>query len=129
QFLVFDPKRHASFSDVGDATLRDGWPPYIATGISQEVLFRPEGLNLDTPPAPFLVCEHRFHLISGHLRMEQPSSQGRGNQFSARANRGLSDFDRTHRFVLNGVWDIPKFSWTSSSRAKQILFSNWQLYC
>ena len=50
-----------------------------------------------------------------------------GNQFSARANRGLSDFDRTHRFVLNGVCDIPKFSWTSSSRAKQILFSNWQL--
>ncbi len=42
-------------------------------------------------------------------------------------NRGLSDFDRTHRFVLIGVWPLPKFSWAASSRARRILFSDWQL--
>ena len=50
-----------------------------------------------------------------------------GNQFSARTNRGLSDFDRTHRFVLNCVWDLPKFPWTANSWAGRTLFSNWQL--
>jgi len=30
-----------------------------------------------------------------------------GNQFNNRANRGLSDFDRRHRFVLSGVWEVP----------------------
>ena len=50
-----------------------------------------------------------------------------GNQFSAHANRGLSDFDRTHRFVLNFVWDVPKLSWPAHSRVGQAVFSNWQL--
>ena len=50
-----------------------------------------------------------------------------GNQFNQRANRGLSDFDRTHRFVLNWVWDVPRFSWAVSSRAGRVLFSDWQL--
>jgi hypothetical protein len=50
-----------------------------------------------------------------------------GNQFSANANQGLSDFDRTHRFVLNWVWEVPKLWWATSSRAGEILFSNWQL--
>ena len=50
-----------------------------------------------------------------------------GNQFSARANRGLSDFDRTLRFVLNFVWDVPKLSWPAHSRVGQAVFSNWQL--
>ena len=30
-----------------------------------------------------------------------------GNQLINRANRGLSDFDRTHRFVLSGLWTLP----------------------
>ena len=30
-----------------------------------------------------------------------------GNQIDDRANRAVSDFDRTHRFVLSYVWDIP----------------------
>jgi hypothetical protein len=50
-----------------------------------------------------------------------------GNQFSARANRGLSDFDRTHRLVLHWVWDVLKLSWAENSRTGQALFSNWQL--
>src|SRR5262249_43463454 len=33
-----------------------------------------------------------------------------GNQLDPRANRGLSDFDRTHRFVLSYIWKLPRFS-------------------
>jgi Carboxypeptidase regulatory-like domain/TonB dependent receptor len=50
-----------------------------------------------------------------------------GNQFGDRVNRGLSDFDRTHCFVLGSVWDAPEPSWTGSTRASQALFSNWQV--
>jgi hypothetical protein len=50
-----------------------------------------------------------------------------GNQFAARANRGLSDFDRTHRFFFDGVWDVPRFSWRTNSRAGRLLLANWQL--
>jgi hypothetical protein len=31
-----------------------------------------------------------------------------GDPFNARSNRGVSDFDRTHRFVLSYIVDIPK---------------------
>lgn len=48
-----------------------------------------------------------------------------GNQFSAHTNRGLSDFDRTHRFVLNWVWDVRPFA--AHSGAGKALFSNWQV--
>lgn len=37
--LVFSPKRDALLANVGDAMLRDWWPPHIATCISKEVLF------------------------------------------------------------------------------------------
>ena len=30
-----------------------------------------------------------------------------GNQLDNRANRGVSDFDRTHRFVVSYLWDLP----------------------
>jgi hypothetical protein len=50
-----------------------------------------------------------------------------GNQFSPRGNRGLSDFDRTHRFVLSYVWDVPKISRVGDSRIAATLFSRWQV--
>jgi hypothetical protein len=50
-----------------------------------------------------------------------------GNQLSARANRGLSDFDRTHVFVFNYVWDLPEPAFAHSSRAGLLWFGNWQL--
>ncbi|MGH9968190.1 MAG: carboxypeptidase regulatory-like domain-containing protein [Pyrinomonadaceae bacterium] len=34
-----------------------------------------------------------------------------GNQFSPRDNRGLSDFDRKHRFVLSYNWELPVRRW------------------
>ena len=50
-----------------------------------------------------------------------------GNQLDGHVNRGVSDFDRTHRFVLSYVWDLPKSSFASSSAAARVLLSNWQL--
>jgi hypothetical protein len=50
-----------------------------------------------------------------------------GNQVDPRANRGLSDFDRTHRFTLNFVWGLPAPKGWSDSRASRILLTEWQL--
>jgi Carboxypeptidase regulatory-like domain/TonB dependent receptor len=50
-----------------------------------------------------------------------------GNQLVARANRGVSDFDRTHRFVLSYSWDLPAPHFVSGSRAARLTLSGWQL--
>jgi len=50
-----------------------------------------------------------------------------GNQLSARANRGLSDFDRTHYFVFDGIWDMPSPSLARNSNVGRVLLSHWQL--
>jgi hypothetical protein len=49
-----------------------------------------------------------------------------GNPLDPRSNRGLSDFDRTHRFVMSGVWRLPGLA-TPRSPALRSVFSNWQL--
>ncbi len=76
ELLVFVPKPDVSRPNVGDATLRDGWPPYVTAGVSQEMLFRLEGLNFDAPPAVFLLGKVLFHLFNGHLRTKLIRSQG-----------------------------------------------------
>jgi hypothetical protein len=50
-----------------------------------------------------------------------------GNQLDPRANRGLSDFDRTHYFLFNYVWEVPQPGFAHSSTATRRIFSNWQL--
>ena len=50
-----------------------------------------------------------------------------GNQLTARGNRGLSDFDRTHYFVLNGVWELPTPTWGQSSAALRSTLAHWQI--
>jgi hypothetical protein len=50
-----------------------------------------------------------------------------GNQLDNRANRGLSDFDRAHRFVLSYLWDLPKPSFAAKSGMGRLLFSDWQV--
>jgi len=50
-----------------------------------------------------------------------------GNQLDPRANRGISDFDRTHYFVFNCVWGLPEPSFAHASAATRLVFSNWQL--
>jgi outer membrane receptor protein involved in Fe transport len=48
-----------------------------------------------------------------------------GDQFDWRTNRGRSDFNRKHRFVLSGVYDLPKLNFESS--AARAIFNNWQI--
>jgi len=50
-----------------------------------------------------------------------------GNQLDNRANRGVSNFDRTHRIVLSYLWDLPKPAFAFRSRTARWLLSNWQL--
>ena len=50
-----------------------------------------------------------------------------GDQFDNRANRGVSDFDRTHRFVLSYLWDLPRPAFAARSTAARWLFTNWQV--
>ncbi len=50
-----------------------------------------------------------------------------GNQLNARGNRGLSDFDRTHYFVLSYVWDVPEPDFAHGVAMMHRLLSNWQL--
>ena len=50
-----------------------------------------------------------------------------GNQLDDRANRGVSDFDRTHRFVLSYLWDLPRPAFASGSKAGRLLLSGWQV--
>ena len=50
-----------------------------------------------------------------------------GDQLDDRANRGVSDFDRTHRFVLSYLWDLPQPAFASRSKAGRLAFSGWQV--
>src|SRR5207248_6106499 len=50
-----------------------------------------------------------------------------GNQLDPKANRGVSDFDRTHRFVLSYLWDLPRPAFAERSTAGRLLLSNWQV--
>lgn len=50
-----------------------------------------------------------------------------GNQLGTQANRGLSDFDRTHVFVFNYVWDLPQPAFARNFKAGRLLLGNWQL--
>jgi hypothetical protein len=50
-----------------------------------------------------------------------------GNQLDDRANRGVSDFDRTHRFVLSYLWDLPSPAFAARSRAGRLMLSDWQV--
>ncbi len=49
-----------------------------------------------------------------------------GNQINPRANRGVSDFDRKHRFVWSYLWDLPKPEFASRSRFYRLATSNWE---
>jgi hypothetical protein len=49
-----------------------------------------------------------------------------GDQLDPRANRGVSDFDLTHRFVLSYLWDLPRPAFARGSAAGRRLLSGWQ---
>lgn len=50
-----------------------------------------------------------------------------GNQLLQEANRGLSDFDRKHRFVFSAIYDLPTAKFAGGSQAGRLLLGNWQL--
>lgn len=50
-----------------------------------------------------------------------------GNQLDDRAHRGVSNFDRTHRFVSSYLWDLPRPAFARKSAASRWLFANWQV--
>ncbi|HKZ01771.1 MAG TPA: hypothetical protein VJ180_06005, partial [Pyrinomonadaceae bacterium] len=50
-----------------------------------------------------------------------------GNQFDSKANRGVSDFDLTHRFVLSYLWDLPRPAFARRLTAGRLLLSHWQV--
>ncbi len=49
-----------------------------------------------------------------------------GDQQNHRLNRGLSDWDRTHRFVYSFVYDLPKLYGGDSGFGKRLL-NDWQI--
>jgi hypothetical protein len=49
-----------------------------------------------------------------------------GDQQNMASQRGVSDFDRPHRFVLSGVYDFPKFYNGDSGFAKRVI-NDWEL--
>jgi hypothetical protein len=55
------------------------------------------------------------------------TSIGLGNQLDNRANRGISDFDRTHRLIVSYLWDLPRPSFAKNSTAGKLAFANWQV--
>lgn len=50
-----------------------------------------------------------------------------GDQTNNRANRGVSDFDRTHRFAFSYLWDLPVPGFARRSTAARWVLSDWQL--
>jgi hypothetical protein len=48
-----------------------------------------------------------------------------GDQYDWKTNYGRSDFNREHRFVISGVYDLPKTK--SDSAAMRALLNNWQI--
>ncbi len=48
-----------------------------------------------------------------------------GDQQNRAANRAVSDFDRPHRFVFSGTYDLPKFYNGDSGFAKRVV-NGWQ---
>src|SRR5260370_40836285 len=50
-----------------------------------------------------------------------------GNQLDNRANRSVSDFDRTHRLVVSYLWDLPRPAFAAKSTAGRLLLSNWEV--
>jgi len=48
-----------------------------------------------------------------------------GDQFNWKSNYGRSDFNREHRFVISGFYDLPKSNYESG--VARALLNNWQI--
>ncbi len=68
---------------------------------------------------------------AGSVGIVNPGSVGDtgtilGNQLNQRANRGVSDFDRTHRLVIDALCDLPSLAFNYRSKGTKALLANWQ---
>ncbi len=50
-----------------------------------------------------------------------------GDQRDNRANRGVSDFDRSHRLVVSYLYDLPTPAFAKNSAAGKALLDGWQI--
>jgi hypothetical protein len=50
-----------------------------------------------------------------------------GDQRDNRANRGVSDFDRTHRLVASYLYDLPTPAFAANSATGKALLGGWQM--
>jgi len=50
-----------------------------------------------------------------------------GNPFNPRSNRGVSDFDRTHRFVISYLADLPNPAFAANNAVTRNLLHNWSI--
>ena len=50
-----------------------------------------------------------------------------GDQLDNRANRGLSNFDRKHRFVASFIWEVSMPSFVRRTKFGRALFTGWQM--
>jgi Carboxypeptidase regulatory-like domain/TonB-dependent Receptor Plug Domain len=50
-----------------------------------------------------------------------------GDILDPRANRGLSDFDRTHMLAFTYVWNLPTPAFLRKFSGRRAIFSNWQI--
>lgn len=50
-----------------------------------------------------------------------------GSYSSAQANRGLSDFDRTHRLTSYFIWNVPELKSVKKSSPLHAMLSNWEV--
>src|SRR5262249_29024273 len=66
---------------------------------------------------------HSYDYYNGTSVNELASTPG--DQFDWKATYGRSDFNREHRLVVSGVYELPKFN-TESGLARAIL-NNWQI--
>jgi len=66
---------------------------------------------------------HSYDYYNGTSVNELASTPG--DQFDWKSNYGRSDFNREHRLVVSGVYELPKFN-TESGLARAIL-NNWQV--
>jgi hypothetical protein len=48
-----------------------------------------------------------------------------GDQYNWRVNRGRSDFNREHRLVVSGVYELPKYNYESA--VARAVLNNWQI--
>jgi hypothetical protein len=65
--LVLVPETDESIRERYNSSFCDWWPPYVAPGVTQEMLFSVEALHVYFPVPNFLVLKETFDHIVTHL--------------------------------------------------------------